>query len=76
MYKVEYNHEDLLLEVVLMILLLSRAANPKRARLFHDKSLESEEVYETFLRQDMIMAHSTLSEFSSFACSSCCTTGI
>ncbi|XP_021853626.1 uncharacterized protein [Spinacia oleracea] len=27
-------------------------ANPKRARLFHDKSLASEDIYEPFVRDD------------------------
>lgn len=31
------------------IVLFSWAANPKRARLFHDKSLANEDTYEPFL---------------------------
>ncbi|GER43211.1 v-type proton ATPase subunit H [Striga asiatica] len=38
-------------EYVLALIDELLSANPKRARLFHDKSLSSEDAYEPFLRQ-------------------------
>uniref|UniRef100_A0A803L425 V-type proton ATPase subunit H n=1 Tax=Chenopodium quinoa TaxID=63459 RepID=A0A803L425_CHEQI len=44
-------HKEETVEYVLSLIDEMLAANPKRARLFHDKSLASEDIYEPFLRQ-------------------------
>ncbi|KAF7828806.1 pentatricopeptide repeat-containing protein [Senna tora] len=47
-------HKEETVEYVLALIDEMLTANPKRARLFHDKSLEDEDAYEPFLKKDIL----------------------